>query len=234
MKLIPHLRHLSELQPGRAGFAPFATGRTRHVGHRPHLLSNTVRGSSSHMGDSHAVVSQHVKSNRENSEHSQNPCNPEMMSGLTLRRRAAAPFFSCERAAPGGNDANRFVAQRESTVPDRDVVESHHSGGPPRSQSSPFLDNSQGGRDDRCSFQSRLKWGSQSMLTLRDSLRSMKPTEREPSKILDRVDSLIDELLNDSDLSSSSLASILMAARESVAMVTTSWSPGEPGMPTMT
>jgi hypothetical protein len=37
-----------------------------------------------------------------------------------------------------------------------------------------------------------------------------------PSQILDRVDSLIDDLLNDSNLSSSSLASILMAARESV------------------
>jgi hypothetical protein len=36
------------------------------------------------------------------------------------------------------------------------------------------------------------------------------------SQILDRVDSLIDDLVNDSDLSSSSLASILMAARESV------------------
>jgi hypothetical protein len=36
------------------------------------------------------------------------------------------------------------------------------------------------------------------------------------SPILDRVDSLIDDLLNDSTLSSSSLASILMAARESV------------------
>jgi len=36
------------------------------------------------------------------------------------------------------------------------------------------------------------------------------------SKILDQVDSLIDSLLNDSDMSSSSLASILMAARESV------------------
>jgi len=37
-----------------------------------------------------------------------------------------------------------------------------------------------------------------------------------PPKLLDRVDTLIDDLLNDSDLSSSSLASILMAARESV------------------
>ena len=36
------------------------------------------------------------------------------------------------------------------------------------------------------------------------------------SQLLDRVDSLIDDLLNDSKLSSSSLASILMAARESV------------------
>ncbi len=54
------------------------------------------------------------------------------------------------------------------------------------------------------------------MFSLRDPLRSMKSTEREPSKILDHVDSLIDELLNDSDLSSSSLASIFMAARESV------------------
>jgi hypothetical protein len=37
-----------------------------------------------------------------------------------------------------------------------------------------------------------------------------------PPQILDRVDTLIDDLLNDSELSSSSLASIMMAARESV------------------
>jgi hypothetical protein len=36
------------------------------------------------------------------------------------------------------------------------------------------------------------------------------------SRILDQVDSLIDDLLNDGDVSSSSLASILVAARESV------------------
>lgn len=54
------------------------------------------------------------------------------------------------------------------------------------------------------------------MFSLRDPFRSSKPTQGGSSKILDRVDSLIDELLNDDDLSSSSLASILMAARESV------------------
>ena len=54
------------------------------------------------------------------------------------------------------------------------------------------------------------------MLSIRDPLRSMKPQQGKSSKILDRVDSLIDELLNDSELSSSSLASILVAARESV------------------
>ena len=54
------------------------------------------------------------------------------------------------------------------------------------------------------------------MFPLRDPIRSMKPHKRESSKLLDRVDSLIDELLNDGDLSSSSLASIFMAARESV------------------
>jgi hypothetical protein len=36
------------------------------------------------------------------------------------------------------------------------------------------------------------------------------------SKILARIDSLIDDLLNDANLSSSSLASIMMAARDSV------------------
>jgi hypothetical protein len=36
------------------------------------------------------------------------------------------------------------------------------------------------------------------------------------SKVLDQIDSLIDDLLNDSELSSSSLASVLMAARDSV------------------
>ena len=54
------------------------------------------------------------------------------------------------------------------------------------------------------------------MFSLRDSARSMKSNERGSTKILDHVDSLIDELLNDGDLSSSSLASILVAARESV------------------
>ena len=44
----------------------------------------------------------------------------------------------------------------------------------------------------------------------------MKTTDLASSKILDHVDSLIDALLNDGDLSSSSLASILVAARESV------------------
>jgi hypothetical protein len=54
------------------------------------------------------------------------------------------------------------------------------------------------------------------MFSLRDPSRTIKPGQGKSSKILDHVDSLIDELLNDSDLSSSSLASILMAARESV------------------
>ena len=36
------------------------------------------------------------------------------------------------------------------------------------------------------------------------------------TKVLDQIDSLIDDLLNDSDMSSSSLASMLMAARDSV------------------
>src|SRR5271167_1752214 len=60
------------------------------------------------------------------------------------------------------------------------------------------------------------KWSSPDMFSLRDPFRSMKPTQGGSTRILDRVDSLIDELLNDGDLSSSSLASILMAARESV------------------
>lgn len=37
-----------------------------------------------------------------------------------------------------------------------------------------------------------------------------------PTKVLHRIDLLIDDLLNDGDLSSSSLASMLMAARDSV------------------
>jgi hypothetical protein len=36
------------------------------------------------------------------------------------------------------------------------------------------------------------------------------------SRVLHRIDTLIDDLLNDGDLSSSSLASMLMAARDSV------------------
>jgi hypothetical protein len=54
------------------------------------------------------------------------------------------------------------------------------------------------------------------MFSIRDPFRSMKPPQGKSSKVLDRLDSLIDELLNDGELSSSSLASILMAARESV------------------
>jgi hypothetical protein len=38
----------------------------------------------------------------------------------------------------------------------------------------------------------------------------------DPTKVLDRLDSLIDELLIQSDLPASSLASMLMAARDSV------------------
>ena len=37
-----------------------------------------------------------------------------------------------------------------------------------------------------------------------------------PTSVLHQIDSLIDDLLNDGDLSSSSLASMLMAARDSV------------------
>ena len=46
--------------------------------------------------------------------------------------------------------------------------------------------------------------------------RPGKQLQMGSSQILDRVDLLIDDLLNDGNLSSSSLAAILMAARESV------------------
>jgi hypothetical protein len=54
------------------------------------------------------------------------------------------------------------------------------------------------------------------MFSLLDGSRVGIEPHMRPPQILDRVDTLIDDLLNDSDLSSSSLASILMAARESV------------------
>jgi hypothetical protein len=54
------------------------------------------------------------------------------------------------------------------------------------------------------------------MSSLRDQLRSGKQSQMGSSKILAQVDSLIDDLVNDANLSSSSLASILMAARDSV------------------
>jgi hypothetical protein len=54
------------------------------------------------------------------------------------------------------------------------------------------------------------------MFSLRQSLRTDKPPHVASTQILDRLDTLIDDLLNDSNLSSSSLASILVAARESV------------------
>jgi hypothetical protein len=37
-----------------------------------------------------------------------------------------------------------------------------------------------------------------------------------PTRVIHQIDSLIDDLLNDGELSSSSLASMLMAARDSV------------------
>jgi hypothetical protein len=54
------------------------------------------------------------------------------------------------------------------------------------------------------------------MPSVREPLRSFKQPQVASSKILAQVDSLIDDLLNDADLSSSSLASILIAARDSV------------------
>ena len=54
------------------------------------------------------------------------------------------------------------------------------------------------------------------MFSLRQSLRSEKHTPTASTHVLDRLDTLIDDLLNDGNLSSSSLASILVAARESV------------------
>jgi hypothetical protein len=54
------------------------------------------------------------------------------------------------------------------------------------------------------------------MFSLSDRLGLEKQPHMGSSQILERVDSLIDDLLNDGNLSSSSLAAILMAARESV------------------
>ena len=54
------------------------------------------------------------------------------------------------------------------------------------------------------------------MFSLRERISSEKQPHMGSSQILDRVDALIDDLLSDSNLYSSSLASILVAARESV------------------
>jgi hypothetical protein len=54
------------------------------------------------------------------------------------------------------------------------------------------------------------------MFSLRQTLSSYKQPQMASTQILDRLDSLIDDLVNDGNLSSSSLASILVAARESV------------------
>ncbi len=54
------------------------------------------------------------------------------------------------------------------------------------------------------------------MFSLRDQVRLDRHPTVESTRILAQLDTLIDDLLNDADLSSSSLASILMAARESV------------------
>jgi hypothetical protein len=54
------------------------------------------------------------------------------------------------------------------------------------------------------------------MFSLSNRLRPGRRHKKGSTRLLDQVDSLIDDLLNDDELSSSSLASILMAARESV------------------
>jgi hypothetical protein len=54
------------------------------------------------------------------------------------------------------------------------------------------------------------------MATVGERPRSEKQLPMGSAQILAQVDSLIDDLLNDANLSSSSLASILMAARDSV------------------
>jgi hypothetical protein len=54
------------------------------------------------------------------------------------------------------------------------------------------------------------------MPAVRERVKSGKLTQIASPKILGKVDSLIDDLLNDSNLSSSSLASMLVAARDSV------------------
>jgi hypothetical protein len=54
------------------------------------------------------------------------------------------------------------------------------------------------------------------MLSLRDQVRSDRQPTVESTRILAQLDTLIDDLLNNAELPSSSLASILMAARESV------------------
>jgi hypothetical protein len=54
------------------------------------------------------------------------------------------------------------------------------------------------------------------MPSVRERLRAGSQVQVPSSKILAQVDSLIDDLLNDANLSSSSLASMLVAARDSV------------------
>jgi hypothetical protein len=54
------------------------------------------------------------------------------------------------------------------------------------------------------------------MFSLRDQVRHDRQPTVQSTKILAQLDTLIDDLLNNAELSSSSLASILMAARESV------------------
>jgi hypothetical protein len=78
-----------------------------------------------------------------------------------------------------------------------------------------FLDNWQTAGEYDVS--QRRSWSPKgtNMFSLRDLILENQ-SHMGSSEILNRVDSLIDDLLNDSNLSSSSLAAILMAARESV------------------
>jgi hypothetical protein len=54
------------------------------------------------------------------------------------------------------------------------------------------------------------------MAPLRNGLESHRPLSEGDVRLIERLDELIDELLGEDDLASSSLASILTAARDSV------------------
>src|SRR3954454_20323652 len=97
------------------------------------------------------------------------------------------------------------------------MLQKHHMGWPKRSPDCQFLDRPREPGQLWNNHHSLMLGADASVYVREVAVVTRGSRERmESSKILLQIDALIDDLLNDSDLSSSSLASMLMAARDSV------------------